>query len=487
MDLDNISFGDRVAENESDKLSNYFISTQQWHSLYSGKSDVIFGAKGSGKSALYTLLLKRNKEFFDKNTILVSVERPTGKTVFSDINDEPPTAENEFVTLWKVYFIQLIINWLIENGRCHGIAREIADKLVTAGLIEEKNTLRRLVNMAKSFAKKLTDVQSLEGGATLEGGVTGKITFRTPDGQMKRDGYSSLDELLEQLNDFLTEEKLTFWLLCDRLDVAFDQSINLEKNALRALFKVYRDLEEFDCIFLKIFLRDDIWKRITDDGFREASHITRTNTIEWSSKNLMNLIVMRVLENKELVKALGVDANEIKSDHQKQIDFYYTLFPKQVDVGERQSDTFDWVLSRVRDGLGKVAPRELIHFYNEMLLQEQREKDISNNKIEPPNIVSRAAIKNSTLEVSKVRLEQTIFAEYPDLKDSILLLENQKAEHSISSISAVWQKNEQETIEIATKLSEIGFFDLRSFKNDSLLKIPFIYRPYLKIVQGKAF
>ncbi|EEQ0900581.1 hypothetical protein HC103_002328, partial [Salmonella enterica subsp. enterica serovar Chester] len=267
----------------------------------------------------------------------------------------------------------------------------------------------------------------------------------------------------------------------------FDQSINLEKNALRALFKVYRDLEEFDCIFLKIFLRDDIWKRITDDGFREASHITRTNTIEWSSKNLMNLIVMRALENKELIEALGVDANEIKSDHQKQIDFYYTLFPKQVDVGERQSDTFDWVLSRVRDGLGKVAPRELIHFYNEMLLQEQREKDISNNKVEPPNIVSRAAIKNSTLEVSKVRLEQTIFAEYPDLKDSILLLENQKAEHSISSISAVWQKNEQETIEIATKLSEIGFFDLRSFKNDSLLKIPFIYRPYLKIVQGKAF
>lgn len=45
MDLDNISFGDRVAENESDKLSNYFISTQQWHSLYSGKSDVIFGLK----------------------------------------------------------------------------------------------------------------------------------------------------------------------------------------------------------------------------------------------------------------------------------------------------------------------------------------------------------------------------------------------------------------------------------------------------------
>lgn len=93
MKLDKISFGERVAEQESEKLSNYFVKTQQWESLYSGDVDIIFGAKGSGKSALYTLLLKRIDDFESKKIILLSAEKPTGQTVFSDVSDEPPTAE----------------------------------------------------------------------------------------------------------------------------------------------------------------------------------------------------------------------------------------------------------------------------------------------------------------------------------------------------------------------------------------------------------
>lgn len=32
MKLERISFGERVAEQESEKLSNYFVKTQQWES-----------------------------------------------------------------------------------------------------------------------------------------------------------------------------------------------------------------------------------------------------------------------------------------------------------------------------------------------------------------------------------------------------------------------------------------------------------------------
>ncbi len=62
MDLAKVSFGDRVAENESAQLSGYFVKTEQWNSLFKGDVDVIFGSKGSGKSALYTLLLNKEDE-----------------------------------------------------------------------------------------------------------------------------------------------------------------------------------------------------------------------------------------------------------------------------------------------------------------------------------------------------------------------------------------------------------------------------------------
>lgn len=487
MRLEKISFGERVAEQESEKLSNYFIKTQQWDSLYNGDIDIVFGAKGSGKSALYTLLLKREAEFKDKNVILLSAEKPTGKTVFSDVSNEPPTAEREFVTLWKVYFLQITSDWLRTNGHNKGDAKKVIDKLIEAGLIEQTNTLKRLVNSAMLFAKRLINLESIEGGATPEGGITGKITFKTPNESQKKSGYNSVDELFEIVNSYLNVEGLKFWILCDRLDVAFDQSLELEKNALRALFKVYLDMEEYESLCLKVFLRNDIWSRITKEGFREASHVTRTTNIEWSASNLLNLIVVRSLENEEIINSLKIDADLIKADFEKQQDYYYTIFPKQVDVGEKQSDTFDWIISRVRDGLGYVAPRELIHFYNQIILQERRDQDISSDKAEPPNIVSRQAIKKSVYEISKTKLEQTVFAEYPELREPIMALENQKAEQSIDSAMAIWDVDNDEAKALAIRLSEIGFFDQKIYKNDSLLKIPFLYRPYLNVIQGKAF
>ena len=158
MNLEEVTFGNQVAENEASALSSYFVETQPWKKLFKGEVDVIFGSKGAGKSALYTLLLNKKDSLYERNIFLISAEKPTGKTVFSDMSSEPPTQENEFITLWKVYFCQLIVNWLIENEMCEGAAKVVADKLVEAGLIEEKNTIKRLLASAKNFAKQLTRV-----------------------------------------------------------------------------------------------------------------------------------------------------------------------------------------------------------------------------------------------------------------------------------------------------------------------------------------
>lgn len=487
MNLEEVTFGNQVAENEANTLSTYFVETQAWKKLFKGEVDVIFGSKGAGKSALYTLLLNKKDSLYDRNIFLISAEKPTGKTVFSDMSNEPPTEENEFITLWKIYFCQLIVNWLIENEMCKGSAKVVKDKLIEAGLIEEENTIKRLLTSAKHFAKQLMRIEGLEGGLGLEGGVTGKITFHTPNQELKTKGYSSVDDLLDTLNEYLCEIGMIGWILCDRLDVAFDQSVELEKNALRALFKVYRDLEEYESIRLKIFLRDDIWTRITQEGFREASHINRDITISWNSRNLLNLIVSRALQNPSLLERYNVDSEEILADYDKQKDFYYKMLPHQVDVGERQSETFEWILSRIRDGLNSTPPRELIHYYNEMVLQEISEQDIANNNVEEPNIISRAAIKNAAHEVSKTRVLRTLFAEYPEFKEDILAFENKKAEHNLETLCSVWGGDSDLALTKASKLSEIGFFELKTAKNEKVYKIPFIYRFYLNVTQGKAY
>jgi hypothetical protein len=483
----NITFGDRVAENESQDLSAYFIKTEHWEKVRGGRADIVFGSKGAGKSALYTLLFEQAAQLQQEGVTLISAEKPIGQTVFSDIKNTPPTTEVEFITLWKIYICQLIVQQLLENNCCTEEANEVKNKLVEAGLVEERNSLKRFVNSAMSFARKLINFESIEGGAGLDSGVTGKITFRTPTAENHRLGFMSVDELLESLNNFLTRKSLRYWVLFDRLDVAFDQDANLEKNALRALFKTYRDIENLDAIFLKIFLRDDIWRRITNEGFRESSHITRTTTISWSPQSLLNLIILRAIRNTKIVEDYAVNADEIERNHSEQRLLYYKMFPEQVDIGEKQSDTFDWILNRVRDGLGNSAPREVIHFHNEVINCEKDSISIGTRKIEAPNIFSRSSIKAATSEVSKVKIEQNLFAESPHLRQYMLKLDGNKAEQNLETLSVLWEKSIDEAKIVAAELVVIGFFEQRAARDEGIYKIPFVYRPYLRVTQGKAF
>ena len=71
--LRSITFGQRVAEDETDLLGTYFVETDHWVRLFRGDIDVVYGAKGAGKSALYALLLSRRDDLFDRNVLLYSL------------------------------------------------------------------------------------------------------------------------------------------------------------------------------------------------------------------------------------------------------------------------------------------------------------------------------------------------------------------------------------------------------------------------------
>ena len=60
--LHELSFGQRIAEDESRELSNYFVETDQWRRIYAGEADIIYGTKGAGKSAVYALLMQKQDE-----------------------------------------------------------------------------------------------------------------------------------------------------------------------------------------------------------------------------------------------------------------------------------------------------------------------------------------------------------------------------------------------------------------------------------------
>jgi len=106
--LKQLTLGQRVAEDEVDELATYFVETEQWNRVWLDDVDVVYGPKGSGKSAIYSTLISRESQLFDRNIIIRAAESPRGTPAFASLVEDPPMSEAEFVGLWKLYFLALI-------------------------------------------------------------------------------------------------------------------------------------------------------------------------------------------------------------------------------------------------------------------------------------------------------------------------------------------------------------------------------------------
>jgi hypothetical protein len=491
--LKSISFGARVAEEEITELAKYFVETDQWSRMINGEIDIVRGDKGAGKSAIYSLLITRESEFFDRNTLLVPGEKPRGTPVFKDIIANPPTTEVEFVGLWKLYTLALVGRKMREWDIKNAAAEKVYSNLESARLLDREYDLSGILRAVQDLARRLFQAESVEGGLTIEAatglpnGITGKITLREPALALRDRGFLTVDRLIAYANTALEEAGMRVWLLLDRLDVAFAETHELERNALRALFRVYRDLAEHDAIKLKIFLRSDIWTRITDGGFREASHITKVVVLDWNQASLLNLVIRRVISNHDLVQVLNIDRDKILSDFNAQKDLFYRVFPAQVDQGSKKPPTLDWMISRCADGASrKTAPRELIH-----LLTSLRDKEIGRLELgEPPapgeQLFDRSVFKEALSIVSETRYNQNLLAEHPDLKEILAKLNGEKTEQTVDSLAELWEMDRDQAVALAQRLVEIGFFELRGSKDAQTFWVPFLFRDALSMSQGLA-
>jgi hypothetical protein len=359
------SFGKRVAEEEEEQLKYYFVETSQWRKIINDDIDVLYGTKGSGKSAIYSLLLSRESDLLKNRIIIVPAEKPGGTPIFKDLLIDPPTSEIQFQHLWKVYFLMLMISHMRKERMIDRSIKKIIKLLEEEELLSKDDSMIGKLRRAVRYVSHIP-IKDIEAGTIKidphTGAMTGvslaKVTLREPSVGESARGFTSVDMLIGIVDKALSNAGFKMWLALDRLDVAFAQSDELEGNALRALFSVYRDLAQLKNIRLKIFLRSDIWQRITKKRVSEASHITRSDLISWNDQSLLKLVISRVLHNEPLREFYEIDEADITSilkNQSQQQDLFYRIFPHYV-VGNKTPETFDWILNHTRDALNPSSP-----------------------------------------------------------------------------------------------------------------------------------
>jgi hypothetical protein len=221
-------------------------------------------------------------------------------------------------------------------------------------------------------------------------------------------------------------------------------------------------------------------------SFREASHITRVINIRWNKNTLLNLIVSRLLMNKEVVNYYKLNPDEVLNDIEKQKKIFYRIFPDQIDAGSKKPTAYDWMLSRIVDGTGANVPRELIHLLTAARSIQLKRIETGVDKLKDEQLFSRNSFKEALNEVSNTRLENTLYAEYPDLKPWLEALEGEKTEQYPDTLAKIWNINEKEALKRAKKLTEVGFFEKKGTNQDPAFWTPFLYRNALNLSQGSA-
>ena len=486
------TFGKRTAEEEREQLHAYFVETKQWSRVFSGEIDVVYGPKGSGKSAIYSLISQNQEALFDRNVIVVPGENPQGTPAFKDLGDNPPESEFEFVNLWKLYILTLCAQSMKDYGVTGEKCKLVIKTLEDAELIPSIFTLSKALKYVFDYVRSLSRAESIQAGVAIDPvtgmpiGLTGKIVLREPGLSQAKHGIVSIDDLFRLANDALIEAGLVIWVVLDRLDVAFADKQDLENQALRALFKAYLDTKACKAISTKIFLRTDIWANILHEGFREASHIERSLDIKWKSEDLINLVVRRALSNSHICEYYNVKKEEILADYNSQERFIYRMFPDQVETGSNKPKTFGWILGRTRDSMQPTTPRELIHFLNELRDQQINRLQRGEKSLPEGKLFEQIAFKDALPAVSKVRLEQTLFAEFPKLKMAIEALKEQKATQNLHNLGLLWGVDAVTALDTAYKLEDIGFFERLGVHPDVAWRVPFLYRPSLNLIQGSA-
>ncbi|HXX71824.1 MAG TPA: hypothetical protein VEI55_05985, partial [Candidatus Acidoferrum sp.] len=467
-----------------DALDRYFIETEAFRGLAGDKADIIAGDKGTGKTALYKVFAKRYTGVPSlKQVEVVPGFNPVGNPVFQRLAQVEALSEGQYITVWKSYFLSLAGNWLLQlYGADVGTETSKLDTLLQrAGLRSQDDSAETVFSKIISLLSRFAKPKSVQMGFTFsEAGipvVTPKVEFGAGEqGQEKQE--IAHEEGFTVLNRALDEVDLTVWLALDRLDEAFQGFPNVETPALRALFRTYLDLLAYPRVRLKLFVRNDVFRKVVQGGFVNLTHINaRKMVIVWEEDDLLNLFARRVRDSSEFLQVTELTR---KSDR----EIFDRIFPDQVVPGGGRPKTWNWMMSRIRDGNGIKPPRNLIDLIVEARQAQLRSEDRSPREQSPElPIIEGDAIRRAQRALSERRVQDTLFAEASDLAPTIEKFRDGKAEHSVKSLSELLGLPEQSVRAAIKPLLEIGFLE----EVGSSFKVPMLYRDGLNITQGKAF
>lgn len=381
-ELQRIDLGKDEAEQDQ-RLHDYFLKTQHYKNALEGKKTIVVGRKGSGKSAIFTLM---RTELEDAGVVVIPITPDQYSwSALKDYKEQGILPEQAHTNAWQLTLLSSVV-WNFSEKKLISRKSQLTKhyQYLRDSYVPTQNWFLNIVEKVKRGFHHIKNIKLGPSGVDIGLGETGSIA--TP--------LRVIEDIKEALLKEWPQGKQVRILL-DRLDDSWDAS----KEAQYILIGLLKSANLINANFggklvVTVFLRSDIY----DNLFFSDQDKLRQNeeSLSWSNDDLKAVVCERVRVSLELQNS---DKNEI----------WQNLFSKKLYRSQASAEKYiiDRTFKRPRDIIS------FVRFALEMAIKN------GHGVIEPEDTRQCEEQKYSQSKYKDLIIEhQNQFAYIKDLLDS---------------------------------------------------------------------
>lgn len=485
--LQAFDIGDDVAEFD-ERLSSYFVETSSFRDIVIDKADLILGAKGSGKSAIFKHLTNPDADIPELNDVdIIPAFNVQGSVIFRRLSASPPISESAYRFIWFTFIVAMISNHLLSSYDGVMDLGRLAKLIDAADLRVGSPFPVRLWAKIETLIHSISERLELEGG--LEFGIPKLPVKAKAMGRLRAsditkessDDQVDLEEVLLICADQLARLGRRCWVVFDRLDEAFEHSRELENTVLRGLMRAHLDVASYGSfIRTKLFLRNDIMDRVMRrQGFVNATHLRRLN-LQWDREGIIDLLARRIASNKTIAEVFNMRPDDLKS-RLRRLEVCHRVLPKYLS----NIDLLEWIHRYTTDASQALNPRNVLTLVRLARQHQLEVYDRDDPKLRPvSSLISASAMISGFKSLSEVRLEDTVYAEFNSLRPVLEALRGKPARFTHKELSG-YIRISQNADRFKTSLERLEYAGIVSVTGQGVITVVRLYRPALGTAHGR--
>ena len=341
---------------------------------------VLLGGKGTGKTALFTLLRRGDREFSNPKRyrqllipISTDIEYTRLRTAVSEvIKTETSDVDIQFRYFWEIYFLYRLLyvmrsNNLIRRGEHH----ERAERFLN--VFDPNGENPSLIDFLKSIRLRL--------GVKID---NTNPAFPAPDfyvepcspskNDSNREMDLSLNEVKDLANSILKKKKTYTFITVDNIDdFVAREDYDIQKLLIQGLLQCARGFQPYSHLKIKLFLRTELYSAINFSqvgGYEKIS----TEKLHWAPAEIWVFIGERILWNLKRKLRIEDDFSYIGSEKRIELEswqgrlVWWKRFLEKIGMYRRKPgddrDSFDrsTLEDAYRGAITSILPRTIKHY-----------------------------------------------------------------------------------------------------------------------------